>query len=166
MAKEAVYAGTFDPITNGHQDIINRAARIFDKLHVAVVEQPKKATLFNAVDRVELVRRSVDAGNPSLASRVSVASFGGLLVDYVRSLKCSVVIRGLRAVSDYEYEAQMAIVNRHLADDIETVFLMTSEECSFISSSTVREIARYGGDTSRLVPQAVAARLKQAFVVP
>jgi len=166
MAREAVYAGTFDPITNGHQDIINRAARIFERLHVAVVEEPKKATLFSAPDRVELVRSAVAAGPAEIAARVTVASFGGLLVDYVRTLKCGVIIRGLRAVSDYEYEAQMAIVNRHLASDIETVFLLTSEECSFISSSTVREIARYGGDASGLVPKTVAEKLKQAFVVP
>jgi len=163
LGKEAVYAGTFDPITNGHLDIIERAAGIFEKLHVAVVEQPNKKTMFSADDRVTLVKASLADLDPKIAARISVKSFGGLLVDYVKKLGSTVVIRGLRAVSDYEYEAQMAIINRHLDDNIETVFLMTSDRCSFISSSIVREIARYGGDISGLVPKLVAERLAQAL---
>lgn len=163
MAKAAVYAGTFDPITNGHEDIILRAAGIFERLHIGVVEKPNKKTLFDAAERVELVQKTVAALDPTIGSRIQVASFGGLLMDYVKELGCRVVIRGLRAVTDYEYEAQMAVINRHLQADVETVFLMTSDHCSFISSSIVREIARYGGDVSGLVPQAVAEKLKAAF---
>ncbi len=163
MSKEAVYAGTFDPITNGHQDIIIRAANIFDKLHIAVVAQPNKKTLFSAEERVELVRTSVNVLGPALVSKVAVCSFGGLLVEYIRSIGVKVVIRGLRAVSDYEYEAQMAIINRHLAEEIETVFLMTSDSCSFISASIVREIAKLGGDVSGLVPPPVNEKLLAVF---
>lgn len=166
MANKAVYAGTFDPITNGHQDIIIRAAGILEKLHIGVVEQPNKKTLFSADERVDLVRKSIAELDPSIASRVTVESFGGLLMDYVKRLGCRVVIRGLRAVTDYEYEAQMAVINRHLAEDVETVFLMTSDHCSFISSSIVREIARYGGEVSGLVPAPVEERLRTAFPKP
>lgn len=162
MPNAAVYAGTFDPITNGHHDIIVRAAGIVETLHVGIVEQPNKKTLFDAKERVRLVRESVRELSPDIASRVHVESFGGLLMDYVKQLGCRVVIRGLRAVTDYEYEAQMAVINRHLQADVETVFLMTSDHCSFISSSIVREIARYGGDISGLVPKAVAERLKSS----
>jgi pantetheine-phosphate adenylyltransferase len=163
VSKEAVYAGTFDPITNGHLDIVLRASGIFDKLHVAVVEHPNKKTLFTAEERVALVRRSVESCGSAIAQKVSVSSFGGLLVEYIRNIGCQVVIRGLRAVSDYEYEAQMAIINRHLAEEIETVFLMTSDRCSFISSSIVREIAKLGGDVSGLVPPPVNEKLCAVF---
>ena len=160
--RRAVYAGTFDPITNGHQDIIKRALRVFDELSIAVVETPSKKTLLMAEDRVRLVEQTA-AEFGEAAKRITVQAFSGLLVDHVRRIGCHVVIRGLRAVSDYEYEAQMAIINRHLADDIETVFLMTSDNCSFISSSVVREIAKYGGDISGLVPVPVAKHLGGLF---
>lgn len=157
----AVYAGTFDPITNGHLDIIQRALGIFDKVRVSVVEESKKQTWFNAQERVALVEEVLKTFPPSERKRVAVGAFEGLLVDHVRSEGAHVVIRGLRAVSDYEYEAQMAIINRHLAEDIETVFLMTSDHCSFISSSVVREILRNGGDISGLVPAPVVKRLRK-----
>lgn len=168
MGPKAVYAGTFDPVTNGHVDIIKRAAGIFPELVVAVVSKSNKQTLFDATERVRLVEESLaEVLTPEFFKRerqnpgkITVQSFDGLLVDYARSLGARVVIRGLRAVTDYEYEAQMAIINRHLLADIETVFLMTSDNCSFISASIVREIAKLGGDVSGLVPAAVVAALK------
>lgn len=159
----AVYAGTFDPLTNGHYDILCRAARIYPSLIVAVVEQPNKKTLFTAAERRELVQAAVETIDPELRSRVEAVRFDGLLVDYARSRGARVIVRGLRAVSDYEYEAQMAVINRHLAPDLETLFLMTSDHCSFISSSVVREIAKHGGDVSGLVPGAVADKLRAHF---
>ncbi len=159
----AVYAGTFDPITNGHYDILCRAARIFEQLIVAVVEQPNKRTLYSALERKELVSLAIETLDPDLRARVQAVCFDGLLVEYARARGARVIVRGLRAVSDYEYEAQMAVINRHLAPDLETLFLMTSDHCSFISSSVVREIAKHGGDVSGLVPKPVAERLTAAF---
>ena len=158
-SRVAVYAGTFDPITNGHRDIIERALRIFDSLIVAVTATSPKTLLFSVEERKELIRDAVG----ELGDRVEVDSFNGLLVDYVRSRGSDVIIRGLRAVSDYEYEAQMAIINRQLCGDIETVFLMTSKGSSFISSSIVRQIAKHGGDVSALVPKNVAERLQKHY---
>lgn len=162
----AVYAGTFDPITNGHLDIIERALGIFRKIQVSVVVESKKQTWFPADDRVELVRDVLKSFPAAARARVSVTAFEGLLVEHVRRLGARVVIRGLRAVSDYEYEAQMAIINRHLDEEVETVFLMTSDHCSFISSSVVREISRNGGDVSGLVPAAVVRRLARLSTSP
>ena len=159
----AVYAGTFDPITNGHYDILVRAARIFPKLVVAVVENPNKRTLLSSEERRGLVQQAVDTLPVEFRSRVEAVCFSGLLVDYVRSRQATVIVRGLRAVSDYEYEAQMAVINRHLSADIETLFLMSSDHCSFISSSVVREIAIHGGDVSGLVPKPVAEKLKKVY---
>ena len=155
----AVYAGTFDPITIGHTDIIERALRVFDRLIVAVARSTEKNTLFTAEEREELVCGAI----PHLRDRVVVECFGGLLVDYVRSKGAAIVVRGLRAVSDYEYEAQVAIMNRNLCEDIETVYLMTSAYCSFISSSVVKQVAKNGGDVSGFVPKNVAERLGQVF---
>lgn len=159
----AVYAGTFDPITNGHYDILVRAARIFPKLIVAVVQQPNKKTLLSAEERRDLVQSAIDTLPEEFRPRVEAVCFSGLLVDYVRTRSAAVIVRGLRAVSDYEYEAQMAVINRHLSSDIETLFLMSSDHCSFISSSVVREIAVHGGDVSGLVPKPVAEKLKQVY---
>lgn len=155
-----VYAGTFDPITNGHFDIIKRAAHVFDKLIVAVADVGKPGLLFSLEERIAMVRESVDLwGEPA----VHVCGFGGLLVKFVRSVGARVVVRGLRAVSDYEYESQMAMTNRQLDSDIETFFIMTSKEYSFISSSIVKEVARHGGDYSDFVPGHVVAKLEKAF---
>ena len=156
--KIAVYAGTFDPITNGHIDIVHRALKIFDTVYVAIAGSTRKNVYFSAEQRVELVKRAVEGYHD--ASRLHIEHFRGLLVDYVRSKGTNVIIRGLRAVSDYEYEAQMAHINRHLADDIETVFLVTSDGYSFISSSIVKEVARNKGDLSRMVPENVADALR------
>jgi pantetheine-phosphate adenylyltransferase len=159
MKKQPVYAGTFDPFTYGHLDIVERALSVFDSLVIAVAQEPNKQTLFSGADRVAIVKEAVAVHG----SRVSVSAFDGLLVDYVRSIEASVIIRGLRAVADYEYEAQMALINRSLAEDIETVFLVTSAHCSFISSSFVRDVARNRGSLVKLVPASVAKRLEKLF---
>ena len=154
MNKKAIYAGTFDPMTMGHLDVVERAARIFTELIVAVAAVTGKSTLFSQKKRVELVRKSV-AG----LSNVTVTSFDGLLVEYARSQGAGVLIRGLRAFSDFEYEFQMALTNRRLAPDIETLFLMPKQDYSFLSSTNVKQVASLGGDVSEFVPVAVAKAL-------
>ena len=155
----AVYAGTFDPITNGHRDIIERALKIFDPLIVAVAESTTKDTLFDVSQRRELILGAIEGLN----GNISVQSFKGLLVDFVKTKGARAIVRGLRAVSDYEYESQMAMINRELADEIETVFIMTSRRSSFISASIVRQIARLGGDVSSLVPPNVLEPIKEIY---
>lgn len=155
MTLTALCPGTFDPVTNGHVDIVRRAAGLFDRVVMAVIENPAKTPVFDVADRVEMVREAVaDLGN------VEVDSFTGLLVDYARSKGASVIVKGLRAVSDFDYELQMAQMNRHLAE-METVFVPTSAKWSYLSSSLVKEVARYGGDVSSLVPEHVLGRLKE-----
>jgi pantetheine-phosphate adenylyltransferase len=156
MKRSAIYPGTFDPLTLGHLDVIRRAAKMMDRLVVAVSGQTRKGLLFTLEERLAMVRGAV-AG----LEGVEVESFDGLLVDYARNRKVGVLVRGLRAFSDFEYEFQMALSNRKLAPDVETMFLMTSEAYSYISSSVVREVAELGGDTSELVPPNVYAALKQ-----
>lgn len=158
--KLAVYAGTFDPITKGHRDIIIRALGIFDSIIVAVAEDSRKDTMFTPKERAELIAETIAEFSPDIVKRTKVDTFKGLLVDYVKKASSNVIIRGLRAVSDYEYESQMAVINRNLDNHIETVFLMTAEENSFISSSVVREIAKLGGDVSSLVPDCVNRKIK------
>jgi pantetheine-phosphate adenylyltransferase len=151
----ALCPGTFDPVTNGHVDIVRRAAGLFDRVVMAVIENPAKTPVFGVTERVEMVREAVaDLAN------VEVDSFTGLLVDYARSKGASVIVKGLRAVSDFDYELQMAQMNRHLAE-IETVFVPTSAKWSYLSSSLVKEVARFGGDVSSLVPDHVLGRLKE-----
>ena len=152
----AVYAGTFDPMTLGHLDVATRAAHVFEHLTVAVAEDPRKTLLFSVEERLELARTSV-AG----LANVEVVPFGGLLVNWARNPGIHTLIRGLRAFSDFEYEFQMALTNRKLAPDIETMFLMPNEDFSYVSSSMVREIAALGGDVDKFVPPAVAAALKR-----
>lgn len=157
--KVAVYAGTFDPITNGHRDIVERALRVFDRVYFAVAESPSKYPLFPIDERVTLAKASL----LDLASKVEVVSFSGLLVEFAKKIGASVIIRGLRAVSDYEYESQMAVINRQLEPEIETVFLMTSKSSSFISSSIVRQVAMVSGDVSSMVPEPVNTALVARF---
>lgn len=156
--RSVVYPGTFDPITNGHVDLIHRAARLFDRVVVAVAADTGKALLFSTEERVALVRSSVTD-----QTNVEIVPFQGLLVNFTRELGVSVIMRGLRAVSDFEYEFQLAGMNRRMAPDIETLFLTPAEQYSYISSSLVREIARLGGDVSTFVTPAVQAALKQRF---
>jgi pantetheine-phosphate adenylyltransferase len=152
----AIYPGSFDPITNGHVDILRRSLALFDRVIVALAENVRKQPLFSAPERAQMIRESID-NDP----RVEVDAFGGLLVDYARRRGARVVIRGLRAIADFEYEFQFAHMNRHLAPDVETVFLMTSEVSFYVSSSLVKEVAAMGGDITRIAPPAVVEALKQ-----
>jgi pantetheine-phosphate adenylyltransferase len=158
--KAAIYAGTFDPITLGHLDLVERAAKLFDRLVIAVAAYSRKALLFTAEERVAMVRE-VTKRFPN----VEVESFDGLLMNYARSKGIHVVVRGLRAFSDFEFEFQMALTNRKMAPDIETIFLMPNEDYSYVSSSTVREVAQLGGDVSNFVAkpvqQALAVKLRK-----
>lgn len=154
----AVYPGSFDPITNGHVDIIQRGARLFDRIIVAVLVNPDKQPLFSVEERVETARE-VFRGEPE----VEVDAFEGLLIDFARQRRASVIVRGLRAVSDFEFEFQMALMNRRLAPDIETVFMMPAEAYTYISSRLVREVFTLGGTVQGLVPDLVEARLRRKF---
>lgn len=158
MKHVAVYPGTFDPVTNGHIDLVERSLTIFDKVIVAIAANPKKEPLFPLDERVAMFREAI-----SHFQHVVIEGFDGLLVDYVKQKKAVGIIRGLRAVSDFEYEMQMALMNRRLDNTIETVFLMPNEEYSFITSTIVKEAASYGGDVSSLVPKVVVEKLKKRF---
>ena len=147
-----VYPGTFDPVTNGHIDIIGRAARVVHRLVVGVAENIGKEPLFPLAERVELVRAEVGAITERTGTRIEVVPFSGLLIDFARASGAGVIVRGLRAVSDFDYEFQMAGMNARLDSGVETVFLMASEHHQFISSRFVKEIARLGGDISSFVP--------------
>ncbi len=153
MSLTALCPGTFDPVTNGHIDIVERAARLFDKVIVAVVENPAKEPLFSIEERVAMLSEAVGA-----IEGVEIDSFTGLLVEYARSRQVDAVVKGLRAVTDFDYELQMAQMNRHLTG-VETCFVPTSPNWSYLSSSLVREVARYGGDVSSLVPAHVSKLL-------
>ena len=152
----AVYPGTFDPITNGHADLVSRASRFFDRIIVAVADNPKKQPLFSLAERIALAE-AVFADEP----KIEVAGFSGLLVDFVHQVGGQAILRGLRAVSDFEYEFQLATMNRRLAPEIETLYLTPAEQNTFISSSLVREIAWLGGDVSAFVHPVVAEALRE-----
>jgi pantetheine-phosphate adenylyltransferase len=154
--KLAVYPGTFDPLTNGHVDILRRALKIFDRVVVALAENVRKAPLFSLDERRKLIADALGQDG-----RVEIDAFQGLLADYCRRRGAGVVIRGLRALADFEYEFQSAHMNRRLAPDVETLFLMTGEESFYVSSSLVKEVALMGGDVSRMVPRGVAAALTE-----
>lgn len=158
MKRIAVYPGTFDPVTNGHMDLVERSLRMFDRVIVAIAANPKKAPLFSLEERLSLFR-AVLKGRRG----VEVEGFDCLLVDYMKEKKAVGLIRGLRAVSDFEYELQMALMNRRLDSSVETVFLMPSEEYSFITSTIVKEAASYGGDVSSLVPKIVVRSLQKKY---
>ena len=153
-----LYAGTFDPVTNGHLDILMRSLEVFDKVIVAVADSTPKDTSFNLEERVEMVR-SATAG----MKNVEVRPFSGLLVDFAREMKADAVIRGLRVISDFEYEFQMALMNRRLSPGVETVFLTPKEEYLYLSSRLVREVVALGGEVAGLVPEPVRARLEERF---
>ncbi len=152
----AIYPGSFDPFTSGHLDLIERCTHLFDKLVVAILRNEKKQPLFTVAERKEMLQEVL-----SQYSNVEVESFDGLLVDYASEKKATVILRGIRAISDYEYELQMALMNRRLHPEIETVFLMASEDYSFISSRMVKEVAALGGTVTGFLPPAVEVRLKK-----
>ena len=152
----ALYPGSFDPVTNGHLDIIQRSARLFDQVIVAILENPEKSPLIGLEERASLIRKSVGD-----LSNVRVETFDGLLVEYARARGARVIVRGLRAISDFEYEFQMALMNRRLEQDVETVFMMPAESWSYLSSRLVKEVAGLGGDISGLVPPHVAQVVAQ-----
>ncbi len=152
----AIYPGSFDPLTNGHVDIIQRGSRFFDRIVVAVLINLEKAPLFTVAERVEIAR-SVFRGWP----HVEVDTFDGLLVDYARTRQASVIVRGLRAVSDFEYEMQMALMNRRLSPEVETVFMMPAEPYTYVSSRLVKEVVALGGSVHGLVPDSVEALLRE-----
>lgn len=157
--KRAVFPGSFDPITKGHLDIIERSTGLFDEIVIAVLDNPDKRPMFSSGERCEMISEVVEqmeTGNCAL----KVDSFSGLLVDYVKSVNGQVIVRGLRAVSDYEYELRMALMNRHLEPGIETVFLMAAEEYSYVSSRLLKQVFQLGGSVDRLIPELVEKRMR------
>ncbi len=153
--KKAVCPGSFDPITNGHIDIIKRAAELFDEVTVLVVTNPDKRCSFSAEERCELIKKAVEGING-----IKVDSFGGLLADYVRKNKISAIVKGIRSSSDFEYEFQMALANRSLAPEAETVFITADPQNMYVSSSLIRQIASFGGDVSDFVPKAIVEEIE------
>jgi pantetheine-phosphate adenylyltransferase len=156
--RRAIYPGSFDPVTNGHFDVVERARKLFDEVIVAVANNDEKQALFSLDQRLDLLRQTIGK-----IDNIRVAQFEGLLVDFARAEKAHAVIRGLRAVSDFEFEFQMALMNRKLESDLETIFLMPKEEYTYLSSRLVKEIARLGGDVSKFVPPIVAKALVNKF---
>jgi pantetheine-phosphate adenylyltransferase len=159
MVRPAIYPGSFDPITNGHVDIIERGLKVFDRIIVAVLENPKKEPLFTTKERMRMIQ-DIFAGQ----REVEVRAFDGLLVDFARSQGTNVVVRGLRAISDFEYEFQMALMNRNLDPGVETFFMMPNVKYSFLSSNMVREVVTLGGPVDGLVPELVARRLRDKIM--
>ena len=158
MCTTAIYPGSFDPITNGHISIVSRGKQMFGKIVVAVAKNPQKKSLFSEEERVEMIREVMDG-----VENVEVDTFDGLLVDYVKHRGSNVILRGLRALSDFEYEFQMALMNRRLDRNIQSVFLMTDYKWFYISSTIVKEAASFGGDIAGLVPDLVCRRLKEKY---
>jgi pantetheine-phosphate adenylyltransferase len=154
LKQQAIYPGSFDPVTNGHLDILNRALDVFDSVVVAVADNISKSGLFSPTERIDLLRRVIGDHD-----RVEIDLFSGLLVDYAQKRGTGTIVRGLRAVADFEYEFQLALMNRKLKPELDTVFLMTDESNFYVSSSLVKEIARFGGDVSQFVPPEVALAL-------
>ena len=155
----AIYPGTFDPVTNGHLDLIERSSKLFGRVVVAILVNPQKEAFFSSEERSELIRQSIPAG----LSNVTVDVFQGLLADYAKKKEADVIIRGIRAVSDYEYELQMALMNRRLQPEIETLFMLPAENYSYLSSHLVREIAEHSGSITGLVPEIVEKALRERF---
>ena len=158
MKRVAVYPGTFDPVTNGHIDLMVRSLHIFDHLIVGVALNPKKSPLFPIEQRLDMIRRST-----THLADIEIEAFDGLLADYVRKRQAVVIIRGLRAISDFEYEMQMALMNRRLDNELETVFMMPSEEYSYLTSTSIKEVASFGGRVAGLVPVCVEEALAEKF---
>jgi pantetheine-phosphate adenylyltransferase len=157
--RTAVYPGTFDPVTNGHIDVIERASKLFDRLYILVGENPQKQSTFTADERVRMLKQALKRHS----SRIAVEHFNGLLLDYVKKKKSKVIVRGLRAISDFEFEFQRAQFNREFAKDIETIFIMTKDDYAFLSSSIIKEIAMFNGSVKGFVPEIVEKKLKEKF---
>ena len=157
--RTAVYPGTFDPVTNGHIDIIERALKIFDRLYVVVADNPQKKSTFTGKERVEMLKEALKKHS----SRIEVEYFDGLLLNYVKSKKSNVIIRGLRAISDFDFEFSRSLLNRKIDSNIETIFIMTKDEYAFLSSSIVKEIAMFNGPVKDFVPQPVEKKLREKF---
>ncbi len=158
MKNIAVYPGSFDPVTNGHLDIIKRASRIFEKVYVAILVNSAKSPMFTVEERADMITRSVQAMG---LNNVEVHIFSGLLVDFIAEKGANVIVKGLRAVSDFEYEFQMALMNHKLLREVETLFMMTSNKYSYLSSSIVKEVAKYGGNLNGLVPDELIPEITQ-----
>ena len=158
MERIAVYPGTFDPVTNGHTDLVSRAAKVFPKVIIAIAESPHKEPLFTLKERIGMANDEL-----AVLGNVEVVGFSNLLVEFVQQMGASVIVRGLRAVSDFEYEFQLASMNRHLAPKVETLFLTPDEDYGFISSTLVKEVARLGGDVSSFVSAGVEKAMEQRF---
>ncbi|MCJ7683486.1 MAG: pantetheine-phosphate adenylyltransferase [Desulfobacteraceae bacterium] len=157
--KTAIYPGFFDPITNGHLSIVTRGLEIFDKLIISILNNPQKAPLFSIDERISMIKQAVQD-----ESNIEVDTFDGLLVDYVIQKKSNIILRGIRALSDFEYEFQMALMNRKLNRDVQSVFLMTDYKWFYISSTIIKEASSFGGDVSGLVPEFVNEKLKEKFL--
>lgn len=157
--KIAVYPGSFDPLTNGHLNIVERTTKIFDKLIVAVATDSEKSNLFSAQERTDMIKEATKN-----IEKVEVKLFSGLLTDFVRKNKANIIIRGMRAISDFEHESQLALMNKRLAPEIETIFMVTCSKYSYLNSSIVKEIASFNGDISQLVPEIVEKNLKTLFL--
>lgn len=161
MKTIALYPGSFDPITNGHLDILKRATKLFEKVIVTVAVNNKKDAVFTGEERVELIKRCIHGKD--WANNVTVNQFTGLLVDHAQKMKADTLVRGVRQISDFEYEFRMALTNKRLAPEVDTIFLMPDEEFTFISASIVKEVAYWDGDLSSFVPKVVAEALKNKF---
>ena len=159
MAKRAVYPGMFDPVHNGHVDVIERSLRIFDEVIVAVVANPSKTPLFSVAERLEMI----DEATPELRSNFRIVAFDGLLIDLVEREKADCIVRGIRAISDFEYEFQMALMNRKLRPNVETIFLMPHEKYTYISSRLIKEVASFGESVAGIVPPLVEKRLAEKY---
>ena len=157
--RTAVYPGTFDPVTNGHIDIIERALKLFDKLYIVVADNPQKTATFTKKERAEMLKEALRKYN----DRIEVEHYDGLLLNYVKRKKSNVIVRGLRAISDFEFEFSRALLNRELEKEIDTIFIMTKDDYAFLSSSIVKEIAMFNGPVKGFVPEAVEKRLREKF---
>ena len=160
MTRRAIYPGSFDPVTCGHLDIVERASRMFDEVVVAILVNPNKTSMFTIAERVEMLREVIVSRADKFHGKVLVDTFGGLLADYAKQQQAQAVVRGIRAISDYDYEQQLALMNRRLAPTVETVFLLSAQEYSYLSSRLVKEVFMYGGNIDGLVPSLVVDRMR------
>lgn len=161
MKNAAIYPGSFDPLTNGHLDILERAAKMFEKVYVTVAVNNKKSAVFSGDERVSLIEEAIQ--DEEWKDKIVIEQFTGLLIDYARKKKVNVLLRGVRQISDFEYEFRMALTNRRLAPEIDTLFLMPDEQLTFISATIVKEVAAWGGDLSSFVPEHVAKALRKKY---